>query len=82
MILAKNIVSKESLDRLDTYYKNLKLKTNVIFGKNDFIIPCNESINNLTSLNKKIKTHIISNAGHSPNKENTKEYKRYISKIL
>lgn len=80
--LAKNIVSREALNNLDIYYKNLKVNTQVIFGANDFVIPCDESINNLISLNKKIKTTIIKNAGHSPNKENPEEYKKWLSNVL
>ena len=38
MTLIKNISSNDSLNNLDVYYKNLSIKTDIIFGKNDFII--------------------------------------------
>lgn len=80
--LTKNIVSRETLENLDTYYRNLRLKTYIVFGENDFVIPCNESKDNLTSLNNKINFTILENAGHSPNKENPDKYKEWISNLV
>lgn len=81
-ILATNIISKRQFERLDNYYENIKVKTDVIFGEYDRFIPPELSTLKLSNLNNKISFHIINNSGHAPHAENPIEYAKKIIEIL
>ena len=82
MTLIKNISSNDSLNNLDVYYKNLSIKTDIIFGKNDFIIKTFESLQYFNQINPNIKTYVIDDAAHSPYKENPLKYMEILKKLL
>lgn len=82
MTLIKNISSNDSLNNLDVYYKNLSIKTDIIFGKNDFIIKTFESLQYFNQINSNIKTYVIDDAAHSPYKENPLKYMEILKKLL
>ncbi len=68
----KKVMSKVSDKRID-----------VLFGANDPIIPCNESIKLLKRIGKpNIIGYVLEDAKHSPHNENEKEYREILNRIL
>ncbi len=80
--LNNSITSKECAEHLNQYYQEINVPINLIFGTNDQVIPCQESINLITSLNQNVKVFLCEGSGHGPHEDNPILFKSKMLEIL
>ncbi|QZX49313.1 alpha/beta fold hydrolase [Mycoplasma sp. E35C] len=80
-MLSVNVL--EDMSRMsDLGYQSATKPMLIIFGDTDKMVPTNESIQHISSLNKNIKFEIIKNSGHVPFYEHTNEFLDITTKFI
>lgn len=82
-LLAKNLVSNKTLEMIDFFYKQNKVKTLILIGEEDVVIPEYESLTYLKlNANDHSEIKLIKKAGHSLYKDNEKDFIKEVDKFL